>query len=107
MWDESQVYRTYALWLQAFLSRGNVPVFLWVALDRNSAQELLEFHLNFFGLWPLPQNLNNCFVAFGDLTKLGPVTKAMCPPKFVLALVEELRVTARSYSRSAFSHPVA
>lgn len=59
-----------------------------------------------FGLWPLPQNFNNYF-AFGDLTRLGPVAKVMCPPKFVLVLVEDLRVTARSYSRSAFSHPVA
>lgn len=55
-----------------------------------------------FGLWPLPQNSDNRF-AFGDLIRLRPVAKAMCPPKFVLALVEKLRVTAGSYSQSSFS----
>lgn len=103
MWDESQVYKTWAV-SPALPFQRNLFFLPWVDLRQElGSREAGEFHVN-FGLCPLPQNLDNCF-AFGDLTRLGPVAKVMCPPKFVLVLLEELRVTARSCSRSAFAHP--
>lgn len=54
--------------------------------------------MNFFGLWPPPQNSSSSLLPLGgDLTTLGPVAKGMWPPKFVLVLVEEVRITSRSY----------
>lgn len=103
MWDESQVCKTWAA-SPALPVQRDLFFLPWGDLRQElGSREAGECHVN-FGLCPLPQNLDNCF-AFGDLTRLGPVAKVMCPPKFVLVLLEELRVTARSCSRGAFAHP--